>query len=118
MQCNANSDHSRTDWVPPMDRYLIDLMLEQVRKGNRKVHTFNKQAWADMVVLFNERFRTQHEKGVLKSRHKSLRKQYHNMKNLLDHRGFSWDEMRQMVTAYDAVWAAYLKVNCLFIGLL
>ncbi|RVX18770.1 L10-interacting MYB domain-containing protein [Vitis vinifera] len=109
IQCNANSDHSRTDWIPPMDRYLIDLMLEQVRKGNRKVHTFNKQAWADMVALFNERFRTQHEKSVLKSRHKSLRKQYHHIKNLLDHRGFSWDEMRQMVTAYDAVWAAYLK---------
>ncbi|KAJ9682048.1 hypothetical protein PVL29_018098 [Vitis rotundifolia] len=109
IQCNANSDHSRTDWIPPMDRYLIDLMLEQVRKGNRKVHTFNKQAWADMVALFNERFRTQYERSVLKSRHKSLRKQYHYIKNLLDHRGFSWDEMRQMVTAYDAVWAAYLK---------
>ncbi|XP_031255410.1 uncharacterized protein LOC116113397 isoform X3 [Pistacia vera] len=109
LQFYVDRDCSRTDWTPLMDRHLIDLMLEQVQSGNRIGYTFKNEAWIDMAVSFVERFGLKYDKDLLKVHHKSLEKQYYAMKNLLEHRGFSWDERRQMVTAYGDVWDAYIK---------
>ncbi|KAF5455319.1 hypothetical protein F2P56_024911 [Juglans regia] len=106
------SDRLRTIWTPEMDRYFIDLMLEQVGKGNRfDDHLFSKRAWKHMTSLFNARFKFQYEKDVLKNRHKTLRNLYKAVKNLLDQRGFSWDEKRRMVTADNNIWDDYIKVH-------
>ena len=50
-----------------MDRYLIDEMLEEVRKGLKLNYTFNNQAWIDMFMLFEERFSLQHDRFSEKS---------------------------------------------------
>jgi len=106
------SDRLRTIWTPEMDRYFIDLMLEQVGKGNRfDDHLFSKRAWKHMTSLFNAKFKFHYEKDVLKNRHKTLRNLYKIVKNLLDQKGFSWDEKRQMVTADNNVWDDYIKVQ-------
>lgn len=114
-QTPTGSDRSRTYWTPPMDRYLIDLLLDQVHRGNKLGQTFITQAWADMVVSFNSKFRSHHDKDVLKNRFKHLRRQYNDIKILLQQSGFSWDETREMVTAEDHVWDAYTKVNNYFL---
>ncbi|KAL7235113.1 hypothetical protein ACSBR1_018576 [Camellia fascicularis] len=104
-----DSDCSRTDWTPSMDRCLIDLLLKQVHKGQIINHIFDEQVWIDIVAAFNDRFGSQHDKYVLKGQYKSLKKLYHDMKNLLELGEFSWDESRQMVTGPDDVWDAYTK---------
>ena len=93
-----------------MDRCLIDIMLEQVHKMNKIDCSIDGQAWIDMVVLFKDRFGWQHDKDILRSRAKMLEQQYLDMKDLLDHRGFWWDEVQQMITACDYVWDAYIEV--------
>ena len=113
-QALVSSDRSRTHWTQTMERYFIDLMLDQVHRGNRMGHTFNKQAWADMHIMFNGKFGSQYEKDVLKSRYTVLWKQFNDMKNLLDQSGFSWDDTRKMVVADDCVWDAYIKVHYFF----
>ncbi|XP_059592277.1 L10-interacting MYB domain-containing protein isoform X3 [Vitis vinifera] len=110
-QTPTGSDRSRTYWTPPMDRYLIDLLLDQVHRGNKLGQTFITQAWADMVASFNSKFRSHHDKDVLKNRFKHLRRQYNDIKILLQQSGFSWDETREMVTAEDHVWDAYTKAH-------
>ncbi|PSR91884.1 L10-interacting MYB domain-containing protein [Actinidia chinensis var. chinensis] len=107
----TSNDRSRTYWTPTMERYFIDLMLEHMNRGNRTGHTFNKQAWTDMLAFFNAKFSSQYDKDVLKSRYTSLWKQFNDIKNLLGQIGFSWDDTRQMVVADDYVWDAYLKVH-------
>ncbi|TQE05076.1 hypothetical protein C1H46_009228 [Malus baccata] len=109
IQSHGNDIFSRKDWTPPMDRYLIDLLLEQLQKANKIDYSLDDQAWVDVLVLFKERFGLQYNKDLLRSRYKSLEKQYHDTKDLLDRRGFWWDETQQMVTAYDDVWDAYIK---------
>lgn len=99
------------DWQPVMDRYFIDLMLEQVHGGNKIDHTFNEQAWAHMVKVFNEKFGHMYSKYILENRYISLMKECDNISSLLSHNGFAWDVNQQMVTADDAAWEAYIKVH-------
>ncbi|XP_061365263.1 uncharacterized protein LOC133308635 [Gastrolobium bilobum] len=107
----SNNDRSRMYWTPLMERYFIDLMLEHLQKGNRIGHTFNKQAWTDMLTMFNAKFGSQYDKDVLKTRYANLWKQFNDVKTLLSHFGFSWDADRQMVVADDFVWDAYVKAH-------
>ncbi|KAL5155750.1 L10-interacting MYB domain-containing protein [Glycine soja] len=100
------SERLRTIWKPEMDRYFIDLMLEQVAQGRKfEDHLFSKRAWKHMSTKFN----FQYEKDVLKNRHKTLRNLYRGLKNLLAQPGFSWNEKRSMVIAGNHVWDQYLK---------
>jgi hypothetical protein len=105
------SNRTRTYWQPPMDRYFIDLMLEQWQKGNQIDGVFRKQAWMDMIASFNARFGFNYDVDVLKNRFKTLRRQHNVIKNLLELDGFTWDDARQMVTADDYVWQDYIKVR-------
>ncbi|MED6134393.1 hypothetical protein PIB30_117230 [Stylosanthes scabra] len=94
-----------------MDQCLIDLLLEQVKSGNRLGQTFITQAWNDMTTSFNEQFKSQCDKEVLKNRYKHLRKQFNDVNSLLQQTGFSWDDKREIVAAEDHVWHAYIKVH-------
>lgn len=93
-----------------MERFFIDLMLEHLHRGNRTGHTFSKHAWNEMLGVFNSKFGSQYDKDVLKSRYTNLWKQYNDVKSLLDHGGFSWDQTLQMVVGDETLWSSYLKV--------
>ncbi|XP_030544450.1 L10-interacting MYB domain-containing protein isoform X3 [Rhodamnia argentea] len=110
-QIPVSSDRSRTYWTPIMERYFVDLMIEQMHRGNRIGHTFNKEAWIDMLAVFNAKFGSQYDKDVLKLRYTNLWRQFNDVKNLLGQNGFSWDETREMVIANDYAWDTYLKVH-------
>ncbi|XP_058224209.1 uncharacterized protein LOC131333613 isoform X3 [Rhododendron vialii] len=108
-QTATSSERLRTYWTPKMERYFFDLMLDHMHRGNRLGHTFNKQAWADMLTVFTSKFGSPHDKYLLKSRYSALWKQFNDVKNLLDQSGFSWDDKLQMVVADDYVWETYIK---------
>ena len=110
----SSNGRQRTDWTLEMDQYFIELMLDQVGRGNKVANTFNKEAWTDMLALFNAKFGPQHGKRVLRHRHKKLSKYYTDVTNLLKHGGFSWNETQQMIIADDHVWDAYTKVHSRF----
>ncbi|CBI36907.3 unnamed protein product, partial [Vitis vinifera] len=108
---NEPGHRTRTYWQPPMDRYFIDLMLDQVQKGNQVDGVFRKQAWMEMIASFNAKFGFKYDMDVLKNRFKTLRRQYNVIRSLLDLNGFIWDDTRQMVTADDCVWQDYIKTH-------
>ncbi|KAK6947337.1 Myb/SANT-like domain [Dillenia turbinata] len=110
-QLPSGSDRTRTNWTPTMDRYFIEIMIEQVLKGYKNNTIFQKKAWKAMASLFNNKFGLGIEKDVLKNRLKKLRLRYNAVKNLLEQQGFHWDDSRQMVVAEDHVWDDYIKVH-------
>ena len=97
-------------WTLPMDCCLIDLLLDQVLRGNKIGQGFITQAWIEMVKLFNMKFGSHFDKDVLKNRYKHLRRQYNDITALLERSGFSWDDTREMVTAEAYVWDSYIQV--------
>lgn len=117
-QTSNGNERSRTYWTPAMERYFIDLMLEQMHRGARVGHTFSRQAWTEMLAVFNDNFGSQYDKEVLKSRYTSLWKQFNDVKSLLAQNGFAWDEGRQMVVAEDYLWDSFIKVRALCVRLL
>ncbi|XP_018471009.2 uncharacterized protein At2g29880 isoform X2 [Raphanus sativus] len=105
-----DSERLRTVWTAEMDQYFIELMLEQVKKGNRfDDHLFSKRAWKLMSSSFTAKFKFPYGKDVLKNRHKTLRNLFRSVNSLLREDGFSWDDMKQMVVADNSVWDVYLK---------
>ena len=94
-----------------MDHYLIELLQDQVLRGNKIGHGFVAEAWIEMVRLFNAKFGSHHDNDGLRNRYEHLRGQYNDIKVLLDQRGFSWDETGEMVTAEVYVWDSYTNVN-------
>lgn len=102
---------TRTYWQPPMDRYFVDLVLDQVKKGNHLDGLLRKQAWREMISSFNAKFGFNYAVDILKNRFKTLRRQHNFIKNLLELDGFGWDDARQMVIADDHVWQNYIKVS-------
>lgn len=111
----SENERLRTVWTPEMDQYFIELMLEQVKRGNRfDDHLFSKRAWKLMSSAFTARFKFPYGKDVLKNRHKTLRNLFRSVKSLLREDGFSWDERTQMVVADNCVWDVYLKVRFAF----
>jgi hypothetical protein len=108
---SISNDSLRANWTPSQDKHFIGLLLDQVQRGNKTGHIFSKQAWAEMIARFNTHFRFKYDTDVLKNRYKRFRKQYNEIKILVDQSGFKWDETRHMVTADDNVWAEFVKVK-------
>lgn len=108
---DMGSTRSRTYWQPSMDQYFMQLMVEQVRKKNYVDGLLRKEAWKEMVLLFNAKFGFDYAVEVLKNRYKTLKRQHSLIKDLLEVDGFAWDGVRQMVVADDCVWRNYIKVN-------
>ena len=95
----ASKEHSKIDWTLAMDRYFVKLLLDQLKKGNKICNTFKKQAWNDMLTLFNGKFGSKYRKSFLKHRFKKLLRYYTDVKSLLEVKGFSWDEIQQRISA-------------------
>ena len=107
----ASKEHSKIDWTPAMDQYFVKLLLDQLKKGNKICNIFKKQAWNDMLTLFNGKVGSKYGKSFLKHRFKKLLKYYTDVKSLLEVKGFSWDEIQQKISADDYLWDNYIKVH-------
>lgn len=110
----ASTDSLVMDWTPSMDRYFIDIMIDQVSGEHKVDEAFNEQAWAYMVTSFNDKFGLHCDKYFLENRYMLFMKQYNDISDLLSYSGFAWNEAQQTVTAEDHVWEAYTKVHFFF----
>ncbi|MCL7049859.1 hypothetical protein MKW94_017199 [Papaver nudicaule] len=102
-------DQARARWSETMDKIFTDLMVEQVRQGNRMNNIFNKKAWKYIHDEFNRQTGLNFNRKQLKNHHNVLRRIYGNVRSLLDQEGFSWDETNCMVIAENELWEKSVK---------
>ncbi|XP_011099874.1 L10-interacting MYB domain-containing protein-like isoform X1 [Sesamum indicum] len=99
----------RAKWTAPLTKTLVDLMVDQIQKGNRSNKSFSKRGWK--FICDNFRIQTGYwwDNDQLKSRYVALRKQYINVSLLLDHPDFKWDEATGAITSTEEAWDRYIK---------
>lgn len=108
----AGRDTLRMHWTLSMDRYLIDLLLEQALRGNKIGSAFLNEAWTEIAELLSTHFGSHFGLDAVKNRSRQLRKQYHDISFLLEQSGFLWDDIQESVIAENYVWDSYTKVKC------
>ncbi|KAL9319328.1 hypothetical protein ACSQ67_015845 [Phaseolus vulgaris] len=101
----------KIDWSPIMDQFFVELMVDQLRKGNKIDRTFRRQTWVHMTESFNKRFGCRCGKVVLRNRFSVLRRHYCSINVLLRKEGFSWDKTQHKVVADDQAWQKCIRVN-------
>lgn len=102
---------SRAKWTSALTKVLVDLLVDQVRQGNKRNKSFDKKAWECVCEDFREQTGLTWDNEQLKSRYAALRKQYVIVKSLLDHGDFQWDQSTGVIMATDEAWDGYIKVR-------
>ncbi|KAL3630113.1 hypothetical protein CASFOL_023097 [Castilleja foliolosa] len=102
-------NQSRAKWTSELTKTLVDLMVDQIHKGNISNKSFSKKGWEFICEDFRIQTGYWWDNEQLKSRYVVLRKQYVNVSLLLDHPDFQWDETTGSVTATDEAWDGYIK---------
>ena len=98
-------------WNHKEEKVLVELMVEQVKKGNRPTTTFSTKAWNEIIDEFYRRTGNKYTKSQFVNKFNKLRLVYREFKKLRDiPTGFGWDPVTKTVTAPDDVWDHYLKV--------
>lgn len=110
-QPEQQSPQSRAKWTTPLTQILVDLMVDEVHKGNKKNYSFGKKAWKSITDEFYKKTGLKWDKEQLKNRYAVLRKQYTIAKLLLEQSDFKWDETTGTITATDEVWDRIIKVR-------
>ncbi|XP_042483561.1 L10-interacting MYB domain-containing protein-like isoform X2 [Macadamia integrifolia] len=96
-------------WTNEMDHCLTEILVDQVKKGNKKDKCLNNTAYVTAVKTLKERFSLNLNKDHVRNRLKTWKKQHGVLKELLSQTGFQWDDERKMVVAHDSLWNEYLK---------
>ncbi|XP_050227119.1 L10-interacting MYB domain-containing protein-like isoform X2 [Mercurialis annua] len=101
---------TRARWTTGLIEIFADLMVDQVRKGNRQNNiTFSKKAWKIICDEFYQKTGLKWDKEQLKSRYSLMRKQHAVVKSLLSRTDFHLDEPTGNILATNAAWSHYIQ---------
>ncbi|KAJ8772794.1 hypothetical protein K2173_027971 [Erythroxylum novogranatense] len=74
-------ERSRTRWTPPLDKIFADLVVEQIKLGNRPNNVFDKKTWNHIRDEFNRRTDLNFNNNQLRKHLDVLRTRFCNMKS-------------------------------------
>lgn len=109
---SENSEQQlKARWTTTLTKILVDLMVEQVRFGNKKKDSFNRKGWKSINDNFQKRTGLKWTLEQLKNQYDVLKRQNNIMKILLEHMHFTFDESRGTIKASDEDWEVFIKAN-------
>lgn len=119
MKTNCNEDVIQIDaskfdgpWSFKNETIFIDLMEEEVAKGNRPTTTFTRTSWAYIKEQLYVKTGYAYTHDQLKNKYNSLRHRYKEFKRLLsDINGKGWDPVLGTITLEEEQWTNLIKVH-------
>ncbi|KAG8371302.1 hypothetical protein BUALT_Bualt13G0073600 [Buddleja alternifolia] len=108
---DSENKHDPAYWPDSREKILIELMVKQVRRGNKPSTTFTREGWENIEKELYEKTNIKYSLLQLRTKFYQLRFRYQDFRELLKEPGFTWDPILQKVTASDAVWETHRKAN-------
>ncbi|GAU46935.1 hypothetical protein TSUD_85350 [Trifolium subterraneum] len=110
MTTNIDNNDS-TLWPDLVTKAFIDIMVDEVTKGNMPNGVFYTGTWTSMTTRLNSITNRSYEKEQLKAKFHRLRAMFVEFYSLLQNTGFRWNAETNTVTASEEVWQNYLKAH-------
>ncbi|XP_042482863.1 uncharacterized protein At2g29880-like [Macadamia integrifolia] len=107
MASTSRANNEAAKWTQSEQDYLLKLMVEQVKVGNKSSSTFNKGGWNNIKKGLEEKFNRSFTMVQLRNKMNKMRFDYSAFKKLLDTTGFGWNSVTRTCTVEDdSVWDA------------
>ncbi|CAI0383664.1 unnamed protein product [Linum tenue] len=108
---NGERDDSKI-WGDKAESVFIDLLVEEVKKGNRVTSTFSPTGFANLIAGLKERLKRDYTKTQVKNKFNGLRGRLRSFKTLLSHTGVGYEASTGFVSAEEHVWESAIKTPC------
>ena len=107
--------HSSIDenslWAPQLEKLFIDIMLEEINKGNMANRQFRSDTWKKMLATLNELGKRSFTMTQFKGKFNRMRLLHHEFSTLINQTGVGWDVETNIVHALEESWQNYCRVN-------
>ncbi|XP_042504808.1 uncharacterized protein LOC122081681 [Macadamia integrifolia] len=111
MASTSRANNEAAKWTQSEQDYLLKLMVEQVKVGNKSSSTFNKGGWNNIKNGLEEKFNRSFTMVQLRNKMNKMRFDYSAFKRLLDTTGFGWNSVTRTCTVEDdSVWDVHIKL--------
>ena len=107
--------HSSIDenslWAPQLEKLFIDIMLEEINKGNMANGQFKSDTWKKMLATLNELGKRSFTMTLFKGKFNRMHLLHREFSTLISQTGFGWDAETNTVHALEESWQNYCRVN-------
>ena len=98
-------------WKGNIEKILIDIMVNEVNKGNMHSGIFSTNTRRRILFEVNSQGKRNFNLMQLKQKFNRLRAMHREFSNLLKHIGFGWDAKTNTVDALEETWQNYIRVK-------
>lgn len=88
----SKQECSRTRWTSSLDKIFADLVVDQIKLGNRPNNIFDKKKWNQIRDEFNKQTDLNFNNNQLRKHLDVLRTRYFNLKSAFDQNDFAMDD--------------------------
>ena len=90
---------------------FVDILVEEVIKGNKTTCTFNKDGWTNIKNKMEEALGRPLSLKQLRNKLNKLRSEYGSFGRLVNTTGFGWNDTTKRVETHDpAIWDRHIQV--------
>ncbi|CAN1136771.1 hypothetical protein LINPERHAP2_LOCUS9658 [Linum perenne] len=86
-------------WPAVRENFLLDTMLEEMKKGHLVSATFSKTGWQRIINALKDKFNKLYTQKQLVNKYGVMKTKYSNFKKLLSHKGMGYNEVTGQLTA-------------------
>ncbi|RVW82916.1 L10-interacting MYB domain-containing protein [Vitis vinifera] len=98
-------------WRGNIEKIFIDVMVNEVNKGNMDSGTFSTNTWRRILLEVNSQGKRNFNLKQLKQKFNRLRAMHREFSDLLKHTGFGWDAETNTVHALEETWQNYIRAH-------
>ena len=100
------------NWTMQQKEILLDLILDEKREGTIGIdNSIKKPVWTRLETQFAIRTHWSYGRQQLQTALHNMKKKYEAFMAVKANSGWGWDHERNIPTAEDDVWAAYVKAH-------